>query len=104
VDPLAARQGDEPIAGKAAIKRNRFIQLSGGTRSVNRTLEARARALAATDGLDGFRESVLSYGGFGGGYPHFRGYQALSDSAGHAPAPACVLPSGDKRCRCSRPR
>jgi hypothetical protein len=43
--------------GKAAIKRNRFIRLSGGIRSVNRTLEARARALAATDGLNGLRES-----------------------------------------------
>jgi hypothetical protein len=34
------------MAGKAAVKHNRFVQLSGGTRSVNRTLEAKAGALA----------------------------------------------------------
>jgi hypothetical protein len=32
------------------VKRNRFIQLSGGTRSVNRTLKAKARALAGLKG------------------------------------------------------
>ena len=32
------------------MKRNRFIQLSGGTRSVNRELEAKARALAGLKG------------------------------------------------------
>jgi hypothetical protein len=39
------------------VKRNRFIQLSGGTKKVNRTLEAKARALAGIKGyvtnLDG---------------------------------------------------
>jgi transposase len=34
------------VAGKAPVKRNRFITLSGGARSVNRQLEAKARALA----------------------------------------------------------
>jgi len=29
-----------------AIKRNRFIKLTGATKSVNRDLEAKARALA----------------------------------------------------------
>ena len=32
------------------MKRNRFIQLSGGTRTVNRELEAKARALAGLKG------------------------------------------------------
>jgi hypothetical protein len=32
------------------VKRNRFITHSGGTRSVNRTLEAKARALAGING------------------------------------------------------
>ena len=32
------------------VKRNRFIQLTGGTRSVNRELEAKARALAGLKG------------------------------------------------------
>jgi hypothetical protein len=38
------------IAGKAPIKRNRFIQLSEGTHTVNRELEAKARALAGIKG------------------------------------------------------
>jgi hypothetical protein len=38
------------VAGQVAVKRNRFVQLSGGTRTVNRTLEAKARALAGLKG------------------------------------------------------
>jgi transposase len=38
------------IAGKAPIKRNRFIQLSEGAHSVNRELETKARALAGIKG------------------------------------------------------
>ena len=38
------------VAGKAPIKRNRFIQLSGTTHTVNRELEAKARALAGIKG------------------------------------------------------
>ena len=34
------------VAGQAAIKRNRFVTLSGGTRTVNRELETKARTLA----------------------------------------------------------
>jgi transposase len=34
------------VAGKAPIKRNRFITLAGGDKSVNRELEAKARTLA----------------------------------------------------------
>jgi len=38
------------IAGKAPIKRNRFIQLDGTTHTVNRELEAKARSLAGLKG------------------------------------------------------
>jgi transposase len=33
-----------------AVKRNRFVQLSGGTRTVHRQLEAKTRALAGLKG------------------------------------------------------
>jgi len=32
------------------VKRNRFVQLAGGTRSVNRTQETKTRALAGIKG------------------------------------------------------
>ena len=38
------------VAGKAPVKRNRFIKLTGATKSVNRELEAKARALAGFKG------------------------------------------------------
>jgi hypothetical protein len=38
------------VAGKTPVKRNRFIQLAGGAKSVNRELEAKARALAGLKG------------------------------------------------------
>jgi hypothetical protein len=44
------RKAEQAVAGDAPVKRNRFIQLSGGTRSVNRELEAKARALAGIKG------------------------------------------------------
>jgi Transposase DDE domain len=44
------RKAEQAVTGKAPVKRNRFIQLSGGTRSVNRELEAKARALAGIKG------------------------------------------------------
>jgi hypothetical protein len=43
-------KAEQAVSGKAAVKRNRFIQLSGGTKSVNRELEAKARALAGIKG------------------------------------------------------
>jgi hypothetical protein len=43
-------KAERAVAGQAPVKRNRFIQLSGGTRSVNRELEAKARALAGIKG------------------------------------------------------
>ncbi|HSK27386.1 MAG TPA: IS1634 family transposase [Jiangellales bacterium] len=45
IDEQVAK-AERAVAGKAAVKRNRFVRLSGGTRSVNRQLEAKARALA----------------------------------------------------------
>lgn len=39
-------KAEKAIAGQAAIKRNRFVTLTGGTRTVNRDLEAKVRALA----------------------------------------------------------
>jgi hypothetical protein len=45
-----ARKAEQAVTGKAPVKRNRFIQLSGGTRAVNHELEAKARALAGIKG------------------------------------------------------
>jgi hypothetical protein len=36
----------EAVAGQAPIKRNRFVTITGGTRAINRDLEAKARTLA----------------------------------------------------------
>ncbi len=44
------RKAEQAVAGKVPVKRNRFIQLAGGTRSVNRELEEKARALAGLKG------------------------------------------------------
>lgn len=46
IDEQIAKAERAVAAGPAAIKRNRFVQLSGGTRTVNRDLEAKVRALA----------------------------------------------------------
>ncbi len=43
-------KAEQAVAGKTAVKRNRFTQLTGATKSVNRTLEAKARALAGLKG------------------------------------------------------
>ncbi len=43
-------KAEKAVAGKVAVKRNRFVQLSGGTRTVNRDLEAKTRALAGLKG------------------------------------------------------
>ena len=45
IDQQVAK-ADKAVAGQAPIKRNRFVTLTGGTRTVNRDLETRARALA----------------------------------------------------------
>ncbi|GAB4963469.1 hypothetical protein MAHJHV51_56480 [Mycobacterium avium subsp. hominissuis] len=39
---------DPPQRAPGPVKRNRYIQLTGATKSVNRTLEANARALASS--------------------------------------------------------
>ncbi len=44
------KKAEQAIAGKAPVKRNRFIRLSGGSRSVNRELEENARTLAGIKG------------------------------------------------------
>ena len=44
------KKAEQAIAGKTPVKRNRFIQLTGGTKSVNRELETKARALAGIKG------------------------------------------------------
>jgi hypothetical protein len=44
------KKAEQAVAGKAPVKRNRFIQLSGGAKSVNRELEAKARSLAGIKG------------------------------------------------------
>jgi hypothetical protein len=43
-------KAEKAVAGQAPVKRNRFIQLSGGTKTVNRELETKARALAGIKG------------------------------------------------------
>ena len=49
IDTQVAK-AEKAVAGQAAVKRNRFVHLSGGTRTVNRELEAKARALAGLKG------------------------------------------------------
>jgi transposase len=49
IDEQVAK-AERAVAGRTAVKRNRFVRLSGGTRSVNRQLEAKARALAGLKG------------------------------------------------------
>jgi hypothetical protein len=44
------KKAEQAIAGKTPVKRNRFVRLSGGSRTVNRELEAKARALAGLKG------------------------------------------------------
>jgi hypothetical protein len=43
-------KAEQAVAGKTPVKRNRFVQLSGGTRTVNRELEDKARELAGLKG------------------------------------------------------
>jgi hypothetical protein len=49
IDEQVAK-AERAVAGKTAVKRNRFIQLTGATKTVNRTLEAKARAVAGLKG------------------------------------------------------
>jgi hypothetical protein len=49
IDEQVAK-AEKAAAGQIPVKRNRFIRLTGGTRTVNRDLEAKARALAGLKG------------------------------------------------------
>jgi Transposase DDE domain len=49
IDEQVAK-AEKAVAGKTPVKRNRFVQLSGGSRKVNRALETKARALAGLKG------------------------------------------------------
>jgi hypothetical protein len=44
------RKAERAVEGHAPVKRNRYIQLTGAAKSVNRTLEAKTRALAGWKG------------------------------------------------------
>lgn len=44
------RKAEQAVAGRTAVKRNRFVKLTNTTKSVNRALEAKARALAGIKG------------------------------------------------------
>ena len=43
-------KAEKAVAGQAAVKRNRFVQLTGATKTIDRTLEAKARSLAGLKG------------------------------------------------------
>jgi hypothetical protein len=43
-------KAEEAVAGKTTVKRNRFVQLTGATKTINRSLEAKARAQAGLKG------------------------------------------------------
>jgi hypothetical protein len=43
-------KAEKAVAGKVAVKRNRYVQLAGATKSVNRELEAKTRMLAGWKG------------------------------------------------------
>jgi hypothetical protein len=44
------RKAEQAVAGKTAVKRNRFVTLTNATKTVNRELEAKSRALAGIKG------------------------------------------------------
>lgn len=43
-------KAEKAVAGKTAVKRNRFVKLTGAKKQINRDLEAKARALAGLKG------------------------------------------------------
>ena len=49
IDEQVAK-AERAVAGLMPVKRNRFVQLAGGTKTVNRTLETKARTLAGVKG------------------------------------------------------
>lgn len=49
-------KAEKAVGGRAPVKRNRFIKLTGATKSVDRELEAKARGLA---GLKGYSTNIV---------------------------------------------
>ncbi len=49
------RKAEDAVAGRTPVKRNRFVKLSGATKTVNRDLETKARALA---GIKGYATNI----------------------------------------------
>jgi hypothetical protein len=49
IDQQVAK-AENAVAGRAPVKRNRYVRLTGATKSVNRSLEAKNRALAGIKG------------------------------------------------------
>jgi hypothetical protein len=49
IDEQVAK-AEKAVEGKAPVKRNRYLQLTGAAKSVNRELEAKTRALAGWKG------------------------------------------------------
>jgi hypothetical protein len=43
-------KAEKAVAGQTAVKRNRFVQLTGAKKTINQTLESKARALAGLKG------------------------------------------------------
>lgn len=43
-------KAEKAVKGQTAVKRNRYVQLTGGTKTINRDLEAKTRALAGLKG------------------------------------------------------
>lgn len=52
-------KAERAVAGQVPVKRNRFVTLTGADKAVNRTLEAKARALA---GWKGYSTNLTSVG------------------------------------------
>jgi transposase len=52
-----ARKAEQAVSGKVPVKRNRFIRLTGAAKTVNRELQAKARALA---GLKGYLTNLAA--------------------------------------------
>jgi hypothetical protein len=50
-------KAESAVAGKAPVKRNRFIKLTGASKWVNRDLEAKTRALA---GIKGYTTNIAN--------------------------------------------
>ncbi|MCI0688956.1 MAG: IS1634 family transposase [Sporichthyaceae bacterium] len=59
IDEQVAK-AEKAVAGQAPVKRNRFIKLTGGAKSVNRELEAKTRGLAGLAGLAGLKGYVTN--------------------------------------------